>query len=69
MRSEFPSNAVPEYIQPTHSAFYRTRHLERNAELGISLHILQKHLLAAAVVEFRGPAVRMAVICGAFPVS
>src|SRR5215469_5519891 len=29
MRSEFPSNAVPEYIQPTHSAFYRTRHLER----------------------------------------
>jgi hypothetical protein len=34
--------------------------LERNAELGISLHILQKDLLAAAVIEFRCPAVGVA---------
>jgi hypothetical protein len=31
--------------------------LERNAELGISLHIFEKHLLASAVIKFRGPAV------------
>ena len=57
MRSEFSSNPVPEHIQPTHSAFSCTRHLERNAELGISFHIFEKHLLTAAVVEFRGAAV------------
>jgi len=33
--------------------------LERNAELGISFHVLQKHLLAAAVIELRRPAVGM----------
>jgi len=60
MRSAFFSNPVPEHIQPTHSAFYRTRHLERNAELGIALHVLQEHLLTAAVIEFRGPAVGVA---------
>ena len=60
MRSEFPSNPVPEHIQPTHSAFYRTRHLERNAELGISLHVFEQDFLAAAVIEFGGPAVGVA---------
>ncbi len=60
MRSEFPSNQLPEHIHSTHSAFYRTRHLERNAELGTSLHVLQQNLLAAAVIEFRGPAVGVA---------
>src|SRR5271157_4017628 len=60
MRSEFPSNAVPEHIQPTHSAFCRTRHLERNAELGISFHVLEQNLLPAPVIEFRGPAVGVA---------
>jgi hypothetical protein len=34
--------------------------LERNAELGISLHILQQNLLAAAIIEFRGSAVGVA---------
>jgi hypothetical protein len=34
--------------------------LERNAELGISLHIFQEYLLPAAVIKFRGPAVGMA---------
>jgi site-specific recombinase XerC len=29
MRSEYPSNQLPEHIHPTHPAFYRTRHLER----------------------------------------
>jgi hypothetical protein len=33
--------------------------LERNAELGISLHVFEQDLLAAAVIEFRGPAVRV----------
>src|SRR5208283_2261926 len=41
MRSESPSNQLPEHIHSTHSAFYHARHLERNAELGISLHVLQ----------------------------
>jgi hypothetical protein len=31
-----------------------------NAELGISLHIFEKHLLAAAVVEFCSAAIGMA---------
>jgi hypothetical protein len=31
--------------------------LERNAELGISFHVLEQNLLTAAVVEFGGPAV------------
>jgi hypothetical protein len=34
--------------------------LERNAELGISLHIFEQNLLAAAVIEFLGSAVGMA---------
>jgi hypothetical protein len=34
--------------------------LERNAELGISFHVLQEHLLAAAVIKFRGSAVGVA---------
>jgi hypothetical protein len=34
--------------------------LERNAELGISLHVLQENLLTAAVVEFRSAAVGVA---------
>jgi hypothetical protein len=34
--------------------------LERNAELGISLHIFEQNLLTAAVIEFRSPAVGMA---------
>src|ERR1700751_6428131 len=60
MWSQFLSNPLPEHIEPTHPAFYRTRHLGRNAELGISFHVLQEHLLAAAVIQFRGPAVGMA---------
>src|SRR5271165_5209375 len=54
MRSESPSNQLPEHIHSTHSAFYRTRHLERNAELGISLHIFEQNLLTTAVIKFRG---------------
>ena len=57
MRSESPSNQLPEHIHPARSAFYRTRHLERNAELGISLHIFEQYLLAAAVIKLRGPTV------------
>jgi len=57
MRSAFPSNPVPEHMDPAYSTFYRTRHLERNAELGISLHIFEQHLLSAAIVKLRGPAV------------
>jgi Phage integrase family len=34
-------------------------HLERNPELGISLHIFEKHLLPSAIVEFRRSAVGM----------
>jgi hypothetical protein len=34
--------------------------LERNAGLGISLHILEQNLLAAAVIELRGSAVGVA---------
>jgi len=60
MRSKSPSNQLPEHIHSTHSAFYRTRHLEGNAEFGISLHIFEQNLLSAAVIEFRGPAVGMA---------
>ena len=60
MWSQSRSNPVPEHIHPAHSTFYRTRHLERNAELGISLHVLEENLLAAAVIEFRGPAVGVA---------
>jgi hypothetical protein len=33
--------------------------MERNAELGISLHVFEEHLLAAAIIEFRGAAVGM----------
>jgi hypothetical protein len=57
MRSQSPSNPVPEHSHPTDSAFYRTRHLERNAELGISLHIFEQDFLAASVIEFRSPAI------------
>ena len=60
MWSESLSNPLPKHIHPAHSRFYRTRHLERNAELGISLHILEQNLLAATVIEFRGPAVGVA---------
>jgi hypothetical protein len=56
MRSESPSNQLPEHIHSTHSAFYRTRHLERNAELGISFQIFQKHFLSTTIIEFRGAA-------------
>jgi hypothetical protein len=42
------------------STFYRTRHLERNAELGISLHIFEQNFLTAAVIKFRGPTVGVA---------
>jgi hypothetical protein len=55
MRSESPSNQLLEHIHSTHSAFYRTRHLERNAELGISLHVSEQDLLTAAVIELCGP--------------
>ena len=60
MRSESPSNQLPEPIHSTHSAFYVTRRLERNAELGISLHVFEENFLSAAVLEFRGPAVGVA---------
>ena len=60
MRSEFPSNPVPEHIHLTRSAFYRTRHLERNAELGISLHVFEQNLLTATVVKLCRPAVGVA---------
>lgn len=33
MRSESPSNQLPEHIHPARSAFYRTRHLERNRNI------------------------------------
>ena len=57
MRSESLSNPLPEHIYPTHSAFYRTRHLERNAELGISLHVFEGNLLTPPVIQFSGSAV------------
>ena len=60
MWSQSLSNPLPEHMHPAHSAFYRTPHLERNAELGISLHIFEQNLLSAAVIEFRGPAVGVA---------
>ena len=60
MSSQSLSNPLPEHIHPAHSTFYCARHLERNAELGISLHVLQKNLLPAAIVEFRSSAVGMA---------
>src|ERR1700746_3905281 len=52
MWSQFLSNPLPEHIYPAHSAFYRTRHLERNAELGISLHVLEENLRPAEVGSF-----------------
>jgi hypothetical protein len=57
MRSESPSNQLPEHIHPARSAFYRTRHLERNAELGISFHVFEQNLLSAPVIELGCPAV------------
>jgi len=60
MWSQSLSNPAPEHINPAYSTFYRTRHLERNAELGISFHVLQENLLTAAVVEFRSAAIGMA---------
>jgi hypothetical protein len=43
-----------------HSASYRTRHLERNAELGISFHVLQENFLSTTIVELGGPAISVA---------
>jgi hypothetical protein len=34
--------------------------LERNAELGISLHVFEQNLLPAAIIELCGPAVSVA---------
>ena len=59
MRSRFPCNPLPESIPSIYSAFYCTRHLERNAELGISLHIFEQDFLAASIIKFDGPAVGM----------
>ena len=60
MWSQSPQNHFPEHIHPAHSTFYCARHLERNAELGISLHIFEQNFLTAAVIKFRGPAVGVA---------
>jgi hypothetical protein len=57
MRSELNECALGVDLRGIHSAFYRTRHLERNAEVGISFHVFEENLLAAAVIEFGGPAV------------
>src|ERR1700737_3368370 len=57
MRSELNECALGVDLRGIHSAFYRTRHLERNAELGISFHVFEENLLATAVIEFGGPAV------------
>jgi hypothetical protein len=34
--------------------------LERNAELGISLHVLKENLLPAAIIKLCGPAIGVA---------
>jgi len=60
MWSQSPQNHFPEHIHPVHSTFYCARHLERNAELGISLHIFEQNFLTAAVIKFRGPAICVA---------
>jgi hypothetical protein len=59
MRSESPSNQLPEHIHPARSAFYRTRHLERNAELGISFHIFDQDFLPTAIIQLCRPTIGM----------
>jgi hypothetical protein len=58
MRIKFPSNPVPGHIHPTHSAFYRTRHLEMPTSAFRSISS-SGAFCPRLVVEFDGTTVGM----------